>query len=51
MELKRDIIDAAVSFLTLLGCCDDDDFVEYVVGAIYNNDVKSLYDLEDSFGE
>lgn len=48
MELKHDIIDAATSLLTLLSYCDDDDFIEYVVGAIYNNDVMSLYDLEES---
>jgi hypothetical protein len=51
MGLKHDIIDMAVSLLHLLGHCDDKDFFEYIIEAIYNNDTMSLYDLEDSLDE
>lgn len=51
MELKHKIIDTAVLLLNLLEHCDDEEFFDYVVNAIWNNDTLMLYDLEDTLEE
>ena len=47
MDIKEKILRAAHELMNLIGYCEDDDFVESVVGAIYNNDVDPLWSLED----
>lgn len=51
MELKEKIINTAVLLLNLIEHCDDEEFYEYVVSAIWNNDVMALYDLEETLAE
>jgi len=51
MELKEKIINTAVLLLNLLEHCDDEDFYDYVISAVWNNDVMALYDLEESLAE
>lgn len=46
-ELKAKIINTAERLLNLLECCEDDDFIDAVVGAIYDNDVEPLWELEE----
>lgn len=48
MELKHKIIDTAVLLLNLLEHCSDEEFIDYVVNAVWNNDTMMLYDLEDT---
>lgn len=48
MELKQKIINAAVLLLNLLEHCDDEELIDYVVSAVWNNDILALYDLEDT---
>lgn len=47
MELKAEIINTAMALLNLLEDCNDDDFVDEIVNAVYENDVAPLWDLED----
>lgn len=51
MELKEKIINTAILLLNLIEHCDDEEFYEYVVSAIYNNDTLALYDLEETLNE
>lgn len=51
MELKRKVVDTAVLLLNLLEHCDDEEFSDYVVNAVWNNDIMMLYDLEDALNE
>lgn len=51
MELEHKIIDTAVLLLNLLEHCDDEELLEYVTSAVYNNDIIALYDLEDTLEE
>lgn len=48
MELKVQAIKAAIRLLNLLTSCDDEEFVDAVVNAIYYNDVEPLWELEDN---
>ena len=48
MELKQKIINTAVLLLNLLEHCDDEELCDYVVNAVWNNDIIALYDLEDT---
>ena len=47
MKLKFEILEMASTLLSLLETCDDDEFVDYVVEAVYNNDRMALFELED----
>jgi hypothetical protein len=47
MDIKEKILRAAHELMNLTGYCEDDNFVETVVNAIYNNDVEPLWVLED----
>ena len=47
MDIKEKILRAAHELMNLTGYCEDDDFVETVINAIYNNDVEPLWVLED----
>lgn len=47
MDVKEKILRATHELMNLIGYCEDDDFVETVVNAIYNNDVEPLWVLED----
>ena len=51
MELKQKIIDTAVLLLNLLEHCGDEELNDYVVNAVWNNDIMALYDLEDTLEE
>lgn len=51
MELKEKIINTAVLLVNLLDHCGDGELVDYVVNAIWNNDVLALYELEDALEE
>lgn len=51
MELKQKIIDTAVLLLNLLEHCGDEELNDYVVNAVWNNDIIALYDLEDTLEE
>ena len=51
MELKQKIIDTAVLLLNLLEYCGDEELNDYVVNAVWNNDIIALYDLEDTLEE
>lgn len=51
MELKAKIINTAVSLLNMLEYCGDEEFADYIINAIYNNDTLALYDLEDALEE
>ena len=48
MELKQKIINTAILLLNLLEHCDDEELIDYVVNAIWSNDIMALYDLEDT---
>lgn len=45
--LNAKIIDCAIRLLDMLENCEDDNFVDTIVNAIYENDVAPLWDLED----
>jgi len=47
MKLKFEILEAASLLLNMLDTCEDDEFVDYVVEAVYNNDRMALFELED----
>ena len=47
MNIKEKILRTAHELMNMLGYCEDDDFIETVVGAICNNDVEPLWVLED----
>ena len=47
MELKLRIIGATEALLNLLENCDDDDFVDQIVNVIYENDIATLWSLEE----
>ena len=51
MELKEKIVNTAILFLNLIDHCDDEEFYDYVVSAIWNNDIMALYDLEEALAE
>lgn len=51
MELKEKIVNTAVLLLNLLEHCEDEEFSDYVVSAIWNNDTLALYDLEETLIE
>ena len=48
IELKAQTIKVAIRLLDLLTSCDDEEFVDSVVNAIYYNDVEPLWDLEEN---
>lgn len=48
MELEQKIIDTTILLLNLLEHCDDEELNDYVVNAIWSNDIMALYDLEDT---
>ena len=48
MELKQKIINTVILLLNLLEHCDDEELIDYVVNAIWSNDIIALYDLEDT---
>lgn len=47
MELKLKIIGATETLLRLLEDCSDDVFVDQIVNVIYENDVATLWALEE----
>ena len=47
MELKLKIIGATEALLRLLEDCSDDVFVDQIVNVIYENDVATLWALEE----
>lgn len=47
MELKLRIIGATEALLNLLENCDDDVFVDQIVNVIYENDIATLWSLEE----
>ena len=47
MELKAKIINTANLLMDLLEVCHDEDLIETVVNAIWNNDKEPLWDLEE----
>ena len=51
MGLKAKILEHAIQLLELLEHCDDDEFVDTVVGAVWGNDVEPLWNLEDNLRE
>ena len=51
MGLKERILNHAVQLLELLEHCDDDEFIDAVVGAVYGNDVEPLWNLEENLRE
>lgn len=51
MEFKEKIIDAAVLLLDMLEYYGDEELNDYVVEAIYNNDIMALYELKDTLEE
>ena len=51
MEIKAKTINTAVLLLHLLEHCDDEEFMDYIVNAVWNNDILALYDLEDALNE
>lgn len=51
MELKAEIVNTAMILLNLLEHCDDEDFVDEIVNAVYENDIAPLWNLEDRLGE
>ena len=48
MELKLRIIGATEALLNLLENCDDDVFVDQIVNVIYENDIATLWELEEN---
>lgn len=48
MELKLRIIGATEALLNLLENCDDDVFVDQIVNVIYENDIATLWGLEEN---
>ena len=51
MELKAKIVNTAVLLLNMLEHCGDEELNDYVVNAIWHNDIMSLYELEDAIAE
>lgn len=51
MEIKEKIINTAVLLLNLLEHYGDEELNDYIVNAVYNNDILALYDLEDALEE
>ena len=47
MELKAQVINCAIQLLNLLDHCEDDDFVESVVDAVYSNDSMALWEVAE----
>ena len=45
--IKAKIIDEAIKLLELLDACEDDEFVDEIVGAVYYNDEKALEYMEE----
>lgn len=48
MELKLRIIGATEALLNLLENCDDDVFIDQIVNVIYENDIATLWELEEN---
>ena len=48
MELKLRIIGTTEALLNLLENCDDDVFVDQIVNVIYENDIATLWELEEN---
>lgn len=51
MGLKLQILNTANILIDLLELCDDGNFVDSVIGAIYYNDKEPLWTLEDELRE
>ena len=51
MELKEKILNTAILLLNLIEHCDDEEFYDYVISAIWNKDIMALYDLEETLTE
>lgn len=51
MEVKLRIIDAAMQLMNLLEHYGDEQFAEIVCEAVYNYDMGTLLDLEDTLEE
>lgn len=51
MEVKLKIIDAAMTLMNLLEHYGDEQFAEIVCEAVYNYDMGTLLDLEDTLEE
>jgi hypothetical protein len=50
-ELKVSILYHATKLLELLEHCDNDEFIDEIVNAVYCNDVAPLWKLEDDLRE
>lgn len=48
MELQLRIIGVTEALLNLLENCDDDVFVDQIVNVIYENDIATLWELEEN---
>ena len=48
MSLKQRIIDTAMTLMNLLERNDDEQFTEIVCEALYNYDMETLLDIEDT---
>ena len=51
MGLKAKILEHAILLLELLDHCEDDEFVDTVVSAVWGNDVEPLWNLEENLRE
>ena len=51
MNIKETILDAAETLMIALSECEDDDFVEEVVNAVYYNDMHSLRCIDTGLRE
>lgn len=45
--MKVEIIRCAAHLMDMLNLCEDENFVDEIVNAVYENDVAPLWDLED----
>ena len=50
-ELKVSILYHATQLLELLEHCDNDEFIDEVVNAVYENDIAPLWRLEEDIRE
>ena len=48
MNLKEQALNCAIQLLNLLDHCDDDDFVESIVDAVYSNDSMALWEISEN---
>jgi hypothetical protein len=51
MGSKEQIVNTAISLIYMLEDYGDDELCDYIVNAIFHNDLISLYDLEDTIEE